>query len=180
MIDQHVDYLTESSHTNFPDEYIVSKYGPLNEFEATIRPITISDDLVRKMRASLELGYTKYIDSSTFDTFDIADATKFETWAVDTEVDKVWTDWEDESITKKHGQTWTCTSEKDFEYLMYETRGMQLNVDPKTVDAIVPQGVSYYEDDLKAAISASKTATFSDDFFSAITPKPQTLHNSKY
>jgi len=180
MIDQHVDYLTESSHTNFPDEYIVSKYGPLNEFEATIRPITISDDLVRKMRASLELGYTKYIDSSTFDTFDIADATKFETWAVDTEVDKVWTDWEDESITKKHGQTWTCTSEKDFEYLMYETRGMQLNVDPKTVDAIVPQGVSYYEDDLKAAISASKTATFSDDFFSAITALGVTVDNSQF
>ena len=63
---------------------------------------------------------------------------------------------------------------------MYETRGMQLNVDPKTIDAIVPQGVSYYEDDLKAAISASKTATFSDDFFSAITALGVTVDSTQF
>jgi len=180
MIDQHVDYLTTSSHINFPDEYNVSKYGPLNEFESKIRPITIADDLVRKMRASLELGYIRFVDESMFDALVLDDATKFETWAVDTDVDKVWTDWEDESIIKKYGQTWVCTSIQDFEYLMYETRGMQLNIPDLAISGILPYGVEYYEDDLKAAISASKTATFSADFFSAITALGVTVDSAQF
>jgi hypothetical protein len=180
MIDQHVDYLTTSSHTNFPDEYNVSKYGPLDEFESKIRPITVPNDLVRKMRASLELGYIKFVDESSFDALVLGSATKFETWAVDTDVDKVWTDWEDESITKKHGQTWVCTSIQDFEYLMYETRGMQLNIPGQQITSLIPYGVEYYEDDLKAVISASKTATFSSDFFSAITALGVTVDSTQF
>jgi hypothetical protein len=165
MIDQYVDYFTTSGHTNFPDEYIVSKYGPLNEFETKVRPITIADDLVRKMRASLELGYKRFSDESAFNALVLGDATKFETWAIDTEVDKVWTEYPDNTIT----------NDKDFEYLMYESRGMELNIESNKIS-----NVEYYEDDLKASISASKTATFSADFFSAITALGVTVDSAQF
>ena len=170
LIDQFVDYLTTSSHTNFPDEYIVSKYGPLDEFESKIRPITIADDLVRKIRASLELGYKRFTDESGFNALVLGDAAKFETWAIDTEVDKVWTEYPDNTIT----------NDKDFEYLMYETRGMELNIESNKITDVIPYGIEYYEDELKEAIEASKTATFSDDFFTAITDLGVTVDSSQF
>jgi hypothetical protein len=170
MISQHTDYLTEHpDHTTFPDPFNISRYGPLADFDVKIRPITIADDLIREMRASLELGYKKFADEDAFNALDVSDKTKFDAWAVSEDVDDIWTTYPDETIT----------NDKDFEYLMYETRGMSLNFEPSIFSGW-GVGVNYYEDDLKAAITASKTATFSDAFFTAITDLGVTVDNTQF
>ena len=170
MISQHTDYLTEHpDHTTFPDPYNISRYGPLADFDVKIRPITIADDLIREMRASLELGYKKFADEDAFNALDVSNKTKFDAWAVSEDVDDIWTTYPDETIT----------NDKDFEYLMYETRGMSLNFEPSIFSGW-GVGMNYYEDDLKAAITASKTATFSDAFFTAITDLGVTVDNTQF
>ena len=170
MISQHTDYLTEhSDHTTFPDPYIISRYGPLADFDVKIRPITLADDLVRGLRASLELGYKKFSDEDAFNALDVSDKTKFDAWAVSEGVDNIWTTYPDETIT----------NDKDFEYLMYETRGMSLNFEP-SIWSGWGVGFNFYEDDLKAAITASKTATFSDAFFTAITDLGVIVDNTQF
>ena len=62
---------------------------------------------------------------------------------------------------------------------MYETRGMSLNFEPSIFSGW-GVGMNYYEDDLKAAITASKTATFSDAFFTAITDLGVTVDNTQF
>ena len=171
MISQHTNYLTEHpDHTTFPDPYTVSRYGSLDDFDVKIRPITIADDLVREMRASLELGYLLFTDESAFNALDLSNKTKFDAWAVSQDVDSTWTTYPDVSIT----------NDKDFEFFMYETRGCALNIETNSISAMTPYGVNYYEDDLKAAITTSKTATFSDDFFTAITDLSVTVDNTRF
>ena len=170
MIDQHVDYLTNSGHMSFPDLYRVSKYGPLNEMDVMIRPITIDDDLIRKMRGCLELGYIRFLDEDDFDALDVSDATKFNDWTISSNVDNTWTSYPDDSIT----------TDKDFEYFMYETRGMALNVESNNIASRIPYGVEYFENDLKTAINTSKTANFSTNFFTAITDLGVAVDNSQF
>ena len=71
MIDQHVDYLTYVGHTTFPDPYIIQKYGPLVDMDVKIRPISIPDSLLHKMRASLELGYLRFTDESSYNALNL-------------------------------------------------------------------------------------------------------------
>ena len=66
MIDQHVDYLTYVGHTTFPDPYVIQKYGPLADMDVKIRPISIHDSLLHKMRESLELGFLRFNDESYY------------------------------------------------------------------------------------------------------------------
>lgn len=170
MIDQYTDYLTTSGHTDFPDPYIISKYGPLTDFDVKIRPITIPDALVTRIRTSLELGYLKFSDESSFNALDVSDVSKFDAWASSENVDSTWTSYPDASIT----------NDKDMEYFMDETRGMALNIDSNKISQIIPQGLSFFEDDIKTAITASRTAKFSDAFFKAITDLSVTIDNSQF
>ena len=170
MISQHTDYLTQSGHTEFPDPYKISRYGPLEDFDVTIRPITIAEDLVRKMRASLELGYKRFMDEDAFNALVLGNATNFETWAIDNDVDSIWSTYPNANIT----------NDSDFEYFMYETRGMALNIDSNKISAIEPYGVEYYESDLKSSISTAKTADFSSAFWTAITDLGVTVDNTQF
>ena len=168
MIDQHVDYLTYVGHTTFPDPYVIQKYGPLADMDVKRRPISIPDSLLHKMRASLELGYLRFNDESSYNALNL-DGTVFENWITDENVNNKWTTYPAD-----------IDNDKDFEYFIYETRGMALNIESNNINDTIPYGLEHYESDLKSAIATAKTSSFSSAFFDAITALGVTVYTSQF
>ena len=112
----------------------------------------------------------EHFDEDDFDALDVSDATKFNDWTISSNVDNTWTSYPDDSIT----------TDKDFEYFMYETRGMALNVESNNIASRIPYGVEYFENDLKTVINTSKTANFSTNFFTAITDLGVAVDNTQF
>ena len=160
VIDQHLDYIKRTSHTKFPSQYAEEKYGPARDFEVWVRHIEVPDSLVTQMRASLELGYIHFSDEKKFNEIDVSTLDKFNAWANENEVDKVWTTIPDTFTSE--------TKAKDFEYWLNETRGMALNIDQRHISSKMPVGIELYEDKLKEVINTSKSSMLGEDFNNAM------------
>lgn len=80
MIEQITDYMTRYNHTNFPDQFFTSRFGPANVFDAKINPVDVPHDLLKKIKTTLLIN--DWADTSNSLYSDIPHSTESEFSAI--------------------------------------------------------------------------------------------------
>ena len=94
--------------------------------DVKIRPISIPDSLLHKMRASLELCYLRFTDESSYNVLNL-DALFSKIRITDENVNNKWTTYPAD-----------IDNDTDFEYFMYETRACMLNIESNNINDTIP------------------------------------------